>query len=83
MILNAVLLTLGRIVRDTQPNMDVAILPEFRLRVGYDDNSIQIKNPISGYELSLTGAIDCGVIQYKNEPHSDTKRVYAVTSCHL
>jgi len=80
MILNAVLLTLGRIVHDSdiQPNLDVAILLE--LSVAYGDG-IHVKNPISGYKLLLTGTIDCGVVKYKDE--HEAKHMYAVISCNL
>jgi hypothetical protein len=77
MILNAVLLSIGRIVHNTQPNMDVAILPELKIA---SDNGIQIKNPISGYELLLTGTIDCGVVQYKDKPGTKGMYVFSHSS---
>ena len=70
MILDAVLLTLGNIVRDTQPpELSVAILPEMSIGTGSllcDVSGIQVKNPVSGYELLLTGTMGYAVLRYQD-----------------
>jgi hypothetical protein len=73
MILNAVLLTLGNIVRDTQPpGHSVAILPEMSIgSLECDISGIPVKNPESGYEILLTGTMDYGVLQYQDY-HGDS-----------
>jgi len=67
MIFDAVLLTLRSIVHDAEPKRRVAILPE--TRIGSPDcdlSGIQVKNPVSGYELLLTGTMDYAVLRYKD-----------------
>jgi len=67
MILDAVLLTLGSIVHDAQPERSVAILPETRIgSIDWNLIGIQVKNPVSGYELFLTGTMDYAVLRYEN-----------------
>jgi hypothetical protein len=73
MILDAVLLTLGNIVRDTQlPGLSVAILPEMSIgSLQSDVSGIRVKNPESEYELLLTGTMGYAVVRYRH--HDDVK----------
>ena len=67
MVLDAVLLTLRSIVHHAEPKRSVAILPE--TRIGSPDcdlSGIQVKNPVSGYEIFLTGTMDYAVLRYKD-----------------
>ena len=67
MILDAVLLTLGSIVDDARPKLRVAILPETRMGSSASDwnfSGVHVKNPVSGYELLLTGTMDYAVLRY-------------------
>ena len=64
MILDAVLLTLARIIYDEQSKSEVAILPEMRIAPG---DGVQLINPASGYKMWLSGTVDYAVIQYKDE----------------
>jgi len=74
MILDAVLLTLGRIVHDAQPKLDVAILPETRIEpINWNLSGIHVKNPVSGYELLLTGTMDYAVLRYHDEDRFNIK----------
>ena len=75
MILDAVLLTLGSIVRDTQPpELSVAILPEISIgSLQCDISGIRVKNPESGYEILLTGTMDYAVVRYQNHHGDDIK----------
>ena len=67
MIIDAVLLTLGSIMRDAKPELSIAILPETRIgSPNCDVSGIQVKNPVSGYELLLTGTMDYAVLRYKD-----------------
>jgi len=70
MILDAVLLTLGSIMHDAQPKRSVAILPETRMgSLDWHLGGIQVKNPVSGYELFLTGTMDYAVLRYQEDRH--------------
>lgn len=53
MILDAILLALAEIA-STQKR-GVAILPEMRIAQG---DGVQVSNPVSGYELWLSGNVD-------------------------
>jgi hypothetical protein len=64
MILDAVLLSLAKIASSDETKMGIAILPEMRIAVG---DGIQVINPVSQYEIWLTGNVDYAVIQYANE----------------
>lgn len=64
MILDAVLLTLARIVYDEQSKSEVAILPEMRIAPA---DGVQLIHPASGYEIWLSGTVDYAVVQYKDE----------------
>jgi hypothetical protein len=64
MILNLVLLTAGRIIHDAPSKLNIAIVPQIQIT---SENGIQVKNPLSGYEIWLTGIVDYGVAQYKDE----------------
>jgi len=67
MILDAVLLTLGSVVHDAQTERSVAILPETRIgSIDWNLSGIQVKNPVSGCELLLTGTMDYAVLRYKD-----------------
>ena len=67
MILDAVLLTLGSVVHDAQTEHSVAILPETRIgSIGWNLSGIHVKNPVSGYEIILTGTMDYAVLRYKD-----------------
>lgn len=67
MILDAVLLTLGSIVHDAHPKRGVAILPETTIgSIDWNLMGIQVKNPVSGYEIFLTGTMDYAVVRYKD-----------------
>jgi len=78
MILNLVLLTAGRIIHGIQSKSDVAIVPEMKITL---ETGIQVKNPISGYEIWLTGTIDYGVAQYQDQ--LNVGRKHLVISCDL
>ena len=56
MILDAILLLALRKIALTQQR-DVAILPEMRITQG---DGVQISHLVSGYELWLSGNVDCG-----------------------
>jgi hypothetical protein len=75
MILDAVLLTLGNIVRDTQPpGLSVAILPEMSIgSLEWGSSNIPVKNPESGYEILLTGTMDYAVLRYQDYHGDDVK----------
>jgi len=64
MILDAVLLTLARIVYDEQSKSEVAILPEMRIAPA---DGVQLIHPASGYDVWLSGTVDYAVVQYKDE----------------
>ncbi|GBE86761.1 hypothetical protein BKA93DRAFT_343182 [Sparassis latifolia] len=64
MILDAVLLSFAKIASQERPNQGVAILPEMRIATG---EGVQIVNPVSQYELWLTGNVDYAVMQYLDE----------------
>ena len=64
MILDAVLLTVARIVYDEQSKSEVAILPEMRIT---PSDGVQLINPASGYEIWVSGTVDYAVIQYTDE----------------
>ena len=67
MILDAVLLSLAKIASSDETKLGVAILPEMRIAVG---DAVQVINPVSQYEIWLTGNVDYAVIQYTNEKAS-------------
>jgi len=64
MILDAVLLSVAKIAPKRKSGFDVVILPEMRLATG---DGVQITNPLSKYEVWLTGNVDYGVMQYPIE----------------
>jgi hypothetical protein len=64
MILDAVLLSLAKIASSDETKLGVAILPEMRIAVG---DGVQVINPVSQYEIWLTGNVDYAVIQYTDE----------------
>jgi hypothetical protein len=64
MILDAVLLSLAKIASSEETKLGVAILPEMRIAVG---DGVQVINPVSQYEIWLTGSVDYAVIQYADE----------------
>jgi hypothetical protein len=68
MILDAVLFTLGNIVRDTKPpGHSVTILPEMSFgSLQWDFSGIPVENPESGYEILLTGTMDYAVLRYQD-----------------
>jgi hypothetical protein len=51
MIINLVLLTAGRIIHGAQSKSHVAIVPEMKIT---PENGIQVKNPMSGYEINIS-----------------------------
>jgi len=61
-MINAVLETLRRIMRDPASGVEVAILPEMRIASG---DGIIIEN--AGFKLALTGVADFGVVRYRTE----------------
>lgn len=63
MILDAILLSLVKIVSNVQSKTDVAIFPEMRLA---PTGGIQVINPDSGYEVWLSGSVDYAVVQYED-----------------
>jgi len=67
MILDAVLLSLAKIASSDETQLGVAILPEMRIAVG---DGVQVINPVSQYEIWLTGNVDYAVIQYTDEKAS-------------
>lgn len=62
MILDAVLMTVGRIARNMDPHLEVAIFPEMRIST---HEEVTLQN--EGYEVALTGTVDYAVVQYKDE----------------
>jgi hypothetical protein len=73
MILEAILLALAEIASTQKKG--VAILPEMKITQG---DGVQIPHSVSGYELWLSGNIDCVVLEYedakdyKGEPDHQT-----------
>ncbi|PCH42710.1 hypothetical protein WOLCODRAFT_163991 [Wolfiporia cocos MD-104 SS10] len=63
MILEAILLTLAKIASEPDSKLDVAIFPEMNF---VPTGGVQLVNPLSGYELWLSGSVDYAVIRYKN-----------------
>ena len=63
MVLDAVLLSLAKVAADKELKTDVAIFPGMRLA---QEDGVQIVNPISGYELWLSGNVDYSVVQYED-----------------
>ena len=63
LILNAMLLTLAKIIQKQKPGFDIVIFPETRDPVVETSYSLKNKN----YEIFLTGVIDYMVIQYYQE----------------
>ncbi|KAG6374753.1 hypothetical protein JVT61DRAFT_4129 [Boletus reticuloceps] len=61
MILDAILLALADIFSTQQRG--IAILPGTRIAQG---DGVQISNPVSGYELWLSGHVDYAVIEYED-----------------
>ena len=61
MVLDAILLALAEIA--STPTRGVAILPEMRITQG---EGVQVSNPVSGYELWLSGHVDYAVIEYED-----------------
>ena len=55
MIIDIVVLTLTRVVHDPRKKLQGVILPEMRITTS---SSIQVKKPVSRYELMLTGTVD-------------------------
>ena len=64
-ILDAVLLSLAKTASSDETKLGVAILPEIRIAVG------EGVNPISQYEIWLTGNVDYTVIQYTDEEDNE------------
>ncbi|KDQ55015.1 hypothetical protein JAAARDRAFT_134414 [Jaapia argillacea MUCL 33604] len=62
MLLDAVLLSLASIVSDGRSN--VAIFPEMNI---VPQDGVQILNPLSGYQVWLSGNVDYAVVQYQDE----------------
>ena len=62
MIIDAVLLSIAKISAKRDATHAVAILPGMRLGTG---DGVVIKNPISEFEVWLTGNVDYGIVQYK------------------
>jgi hypothetical protein len=61
MIIEAVLLSVAKLVSKRKPNYAVAIFPDMRLDKG---EGIVVSNHLSGYGVRLTGTVDYGVILY-------------------
>ena len=76
MVLDAVLLALGKSSKLPNEGCTVAILPEMRIGTG---DGIQVRNPATGYELWLTGNVDYAVIRYKYE--LDNKGMFIQHNC--
>ena len=76
MVIDAVVLTPARLVHDPREKLQVAILPEMRITTG---SSIQVKNPVSRYELMLAGTVDMLVLRYKDERFKKRKRPVVYT----
>lgn len=72
MILDAILLALAEIA--STETRGVAILPEMRIAQG---EGVRIANPISGFELWLTGNIDYAVIDYDDVWDHKGKLLYS------
>jgi hypothetical protein len=65
MIIHAVLLMIAKISTKRDSSRAVAILPEMRLGAG---DGVVISNPISKFEVWLTGNVDYGIVQYEPTP---------------
>ena len=65
MLLEAVLLHLGKAIKKTDKGYSVAILPEMRLGTGH---GVKIVNPLTQYEVWLTGSVDYAILKYVDEP---------------
>lgn len=67
-VLDAVLLSLGKVTSNTNyPDFrkrSIAILPEMRIGTG---DGVKIVNPLTHYELWLTGSVDYAILQYVDE----------------
>jgi hypothetical protein len=70
MILDAVLFTLRRIVKNAPGGFSLALLPEMKIT---PPEGVLVKSPVSEYALSLTGSVDYGVIKYKEGRWADCK----------
>jgi hypothetical protein len=78
MTIDAMLLALGRITNqqlvedsDAKPvpagtRLNLAILPEMQIKPLERESVISVKNPITGYELQLSGFVDYGVVRYED-----------------
>ncbi|KAJ7194324.1 hypothetical protein GGX14DRAFT_378060 [Mycena pura] len=64
MILDAVLLTVAEISSDGDAKRPVAIFPGMRIATG---DGICLKNPTTGFEMWVTGAVDYGLCTYEQE----------------
>jgi hypothetical protein len=64
MILDSVLLSIAKL---SPSKYGVAILPEWRLASG---EGVVIRNPVSSYEVTLTGTVDYGIIQYERNDNN-------------
>ncbi len=58
MVLDAVLLSIAKL---SPSDKGIAILPEWRLT---SREGVAIRNHMMQYEVSLTGSVDYGIIQY-------------------
>ncbi|TFY77811.1 hypothetical protein EWM64_g6200 [Hericium alpestre] len=64
MLLDAVLLRLGKITGKTEQKGRVAVMPEMRLGAA---DGVQITNPLTQYEVWLTGSVDYAILKYVDE----------------
>ncbi|TFY76544.1 hypothetical protein EWM64_g7469 [Hericium alpestre] len=64
MLLDAVLLRLGKVTGKTEQKGRVAIMREMRLGAA---DGVQITNPLTQYEVWLTGSVDYAILKYVDE----------------
>jgi hypothetical protein len=61
MVLDAVLLSLSRLLKNRRSEHSIAILPEMRIATG---DGVLVSNPETGLQMWLTGQADYGVVEY-------------------
>jgi len=68
MIIDAVILTLGRIIQHGEPSgYDLTILPEMRI-IPKSHVGALVKNPMTEFQMLLTGCVDYGVVRHEDDP---------------
>lgn len=63
-LINPVLETVRRIVRDPASHRDVMIIPEMTVASG---DGVPVQNTKSGFKINLTGVVDYGIVRYRTD----------------